>query len=409
VDASVTGAVVVTGIGTIGCYGAGCESLRRALAQSAPVLTAVDSSAGLHEKGGSRHAALARGLDLSPWVTPAAARRMSGPSKLAVAAARMAIAEAGLAGDEVWDDTGVTLATAFGPADFTERMLRAIFDGGPQSATPFHFMESVANAPAGHVAIECQARGPNVTVTQREAGPLIALGRAAADVAAGRARRALAGSVEEITPLLHAMLDRFGALAHAEGARSEAARPFDRRRNGLVAGEGATVLLLETEGDAQARGARVLARVRGGGSAFDPSASRVGWGNGAETLADGLARLLARLGLTVAQIDVVVSGASGSRAGDRLEARVLRTLYPDGQLPVVLAPKSVTGEYGGGVLATAALLVGGGELGPTAGFSEADPELGVVPHLGGRITGGRVLASSLAAGGAGAWVVLERP
>jgi 3-oxoacyl-[acyl-carrier-protein] synthase II len=404
----VTEAVVVTGVGTLGCYGAGCQSLRTALAGSAPALTNVEPPAGVGAPLASRQAALARGLDLSPWIKPAAARRMSGPSKLAVAAARMAIAEAGLGPDEIWEDTGITLATAFGPADFTERMLHAIIDGGPQSATPFHFMESVANAPAAQIAIECQARGPNVTVTQREAGPLIALARAAADVAEGRVRRALAGAVEEVTPLLHAMLDRFGALAHAEEGRPEAARPFDRRRNGLVAGEGASVLVLERETDARARGASALARVRGGGSAFDASASRVGWGTGAETLAGALARMLARLGLSAAEIDVVVSGASGARAGDRLEALVLRALFAE-RLPPVVTPKSVTGEYGGGVLASAVLLTSGAELGATAGFAEADPGLGIVPHQGGRIGGGRLLASSLAAGGAGAWVVLERP
>ncbi len=404
-----TESVVVTGIGTIGCYGVGRESLRRALAESVTALAAVEAPAGLPAPGGSRHAALARGLDLSSWVKPAAARRMSGPSKLAVAASRMAISDAGLGPDGLWDETGVMLATSFGPADFTERMLRAIIDGGPQSATPFHFMESVANAPAAQIAIECQARGANVTVTQREAGPLVALARAAADVAAGRVRRALVGAVEEITPLLHAMLDRFGALARAEGGLPEAARPFDRRRNGLVAGEGATVLVLEAESDARARGATLLARVRGGGSAFDASASRVGWGRGVEALAGGAARLLARLGLSAAGIDVVVSGASGARAGDRLEAGVLRALFAEQRLPPVIAPKSVTGEYGGGVLATAALLVNGGELGPTPGFSVVDPELGIVPHQGGPIGGGRVLASSLAAGGAGAWAVLERP
>ncbi len=400
---------VVTGIGTIGCYGVGRESLVRALARSELILSTVEAPAGLPDSGRSRRAALARGADLSSWVKPAAARRMSGFSRLAVAAARMAVEDAGLAEDEGWDDTGVTLATSFGPADFTERMLRAIFEGGPQSATPFHFMESVANAPAAQIAIDSHARGANVTITQREAGPLIALSRAAAEVASGRVRRALVGSVDEMTPLLHRMLDGFRALARAEGELEEAARPFDRRRNGLVAGEGATVLVLEGEDEARARGAEILARVRGGGRAFDPSASRVGWGVGEQTLADALTRLLARLGVAAGEIDLVVSGASGARAGDRLEAGVLRRLYPQGRLPIVVAPKAVTGEYGGGLLGAAALLVRGGELGPTAGFAEPDPELRVVPHAGGRVAGGRVLVSSLAAGGAGAWVLLERP
>jgi hypothetical protein len=74
-----------------------------------------------------------------------------------------------------------------------------------------------------------------------------------------------------------------------------------------------------------------------------------------------------------------------------------------------VAPKSVTGEYGGGLLAAAVLAVGGGDFGPTAGFAEVDPQCPLVPHAGGRLAGGRVLVSSVAAGGAAAWLVLERP
>jgi hypothetical protein len=74
-----------------------------------------------------------------------------------------------------------------------------------------------------------------------------------------------------------------------------------------------------------------------------------------------------------------------------------------------VAPKSVTGEYGGGLLGAAIRAAQGGDFGPTAGFVEPDPELRLTPHAGGRLAGGRVLVSSLAAGGAAAWLLLERP
>jgi 3-oxoacyl-[acyl-carrier-protein] synthase II len=333
---------------------------------------------------------------------------MSGPSRLAVAAARMAVEQSGLAAaDPGWATAAVVMSTAFGPADFTERLFRSITFEGPQSASPFFFTESVANAPAAQMAIDWQIQGPNLTLTQREAGPLLAVGRAVTEVASGRASRALAGAVEEMTPLLHAMLDRFSALARRTADRAEAARPFDRHRNGFLAGEGATVLVVERERDVKARGAAPLARVRGGAAAFDPTASRVGWGRGARALAGAAGSLLARLGLASGQVDLVVSGASGARAGDRLEADVLKTVFTGTAMPPILAPKSTTGEYGGGHLAAAVLAAGGGEFGPTAGFEEPDPELGLHPHRGGPLPAGRVLASSLAAGGAGAWLVLE--
>jgi 3-oxoacyl-[acyl-carrier-protein] synthase II len=334
---------------------------------------------------------------------------MSPPSKLGVAAARMAAADAGLADDVGGPRTAVVLSTAFGAVHFTERMMRSVLLEGPETASPFLFTESVANAAAAQIAIASQAQGPNLTVVQREAGVLIAAGRGAAEVAAGRSDRALVGAVEEMPPLLHSLLDRFEALSRPD-AQGEAARPFDRRRNGFVAAEGAVVLVLEAEDRARARGARVYARIRGSGAAFDPTASRIGWGRGHEGLARALRAVLARVGLMPSNVRRIVSGASGSVAGDRLEARTLRSAWGGDALPPIVAPKGVTGEYGGGFLAAAVLASSARELGPTGGFEEPDPDLGVVPHRGGALPPAAVsLVTSLSSGGAASWLVLERP
>ena len=120
-------------------------------------------------------------------------------------------------------------------------------------------------------------------------------------------------------------------------------------------------------------------------------------------------RILQRAGLEPADVDLVVSGASGAREGDRLEAEVLRAAWDGSPLPPVAAPKAVTGEYGGGHLAAAVLAAAGSPLGPTPGFAEQDPELGIVPLGGSPLPAPSVvLASSLAAGGAAVWVVLGR-
>ena len=301
------------------------------------------------------------------------------------------------------------VATAFGPSTNTEALLKQILREGPESASPSLFTESVANAPAAQIAIACHATGPSLTVCQREAGPLIALGRAAGEVAAGRARRALAGAVDEMTPLLHALLDRFGALAHGkEGVDEEAARPFDLARNGFLAGEGATMIVVESAADLARRGGHALARLLAWGSAFDPTAPPTGWGTGAEPLARALTRTLARAGLGVADVDLVVSGAAGSRDGDRLEAQVLRAAWGEHPLPPIVAPKALTGEYGGGLLAAAVLAAGGSSFGPTRGFATADPEVGITPHDGSPWTAPprTVLVTTLAAGGAAAWLLL---
>jgi 3-oxoacyl-[acyl-carrier-protein] synthase II len=400
--------ILLTGVGTLGACGVGADRLAEALATGRAATREVDRSAGYHLCGGARRACLMPSGQLGAWLSPGEARRMSPPSKLAVAAARMALRCAGLPGTAE-EETAVVVATAFGPSTNTEALLRQILCEGPESASPSLFMESVANAPAAQIAIAARARGASLTVCQREAGPLIAVGRAAGEVAAGRARRALAGAVDEMTPLLHAILDRFGALARPDADGEEAARPFDRRRTGCLAGEGATMVVLESAQGLKERGGRALARVLGWGGAFDPAAPATGWGSGAGTLARGLLRTLRRAGVAPADVDRIVSGASGSRAGDRLEAGVLREAWGEVPLPPIVAPKSVIGEYGGGLLGAALLAAAGSPCGPTAGFAEADPELGVVPHDGSPLPPPEtVLVTGLAAGGAAAWLVLGR-
>ncbi len=401
---------MVTGLGTVGAYGSGAESLRKALASSElPPLSEVDREAGYHLVQAPRKALLVDPALLREWVPPGEARRMSPPSRYALATARMALRCAGL-GEGLPDErTGVVISNAFGPCSYSEGLLRQILLEGPESASPILFMESVANAPAAQIAIAFRARGPSVTICQREAGALLAVGQAAADVAAGRVARALAGTLDEMTPLLHSLLDRFGALARNSGPDgTEIARPLDRRRSGFVAAEGATMLLLENGERTAWRGTSPLARVAAWGSAFDPTAPAVGWGTGHAGLARSLRRTLERAGISLERIDRIVTGASGSRSGDRVEALLLKEAWGEKPLPPVLAPKSVTGEYGGGFLAAAVLAAGGAPFGPTFGFEEPDPELGIVPHDGSPLAPpSTVLVTSVAAGGAASWLVLE--
>lgn len=395
--------VVVTGVGCLGPWGIGLAALADALQRGEALGTPIDRSAGYHRTHASTLVGACGPLDLDAWVSPQAARRMSDMSRYAVATARMALQDAGLDAASVRGDrTSVALATAFGPGGFTEQLARQILEKGGRAASPFLFTDCVANAAGGQVAIDLGARGPNTTICQREAGPLLALAHGANDVALGRADVCLCGSVDEMRSLSHAILDRFRALSRP-GPHGEAPRPFDRRRNGILAGEGATIFVLETEAAARARGARILARIGGSARAFDPTASRAGFGRGHAALAATLQR---RLGRELSEVDTVVSTAAGSRTGDALEAAVLRQVFPT--LPRVLVPKAVHGEYGGGTLATALLALRGGSFAFPPACTQPDPQLGIAPAHG-AVHAQRVLLSALAAGGAAAWSILETP
>lgn len=399
--------LVITGLGTVNAAGCGRRETASALRDGHQAWTEVDRSEGYHRSAGARLAGLVDPRDLSAWISGRKARRVSPPSKLALAAAKMALAEAGIEPGEEFDGrpTATVFSNGLGPSSITEKILMQIEKQGPLAVSPALFTESVSNAPAAQVALHCRAKGANVTVTQREAGPLIALARAATELSRGRAGYAVVATVDEVTPLLHAVLDRYRALARADSGGDEMPRPFDRRRNGFILAEGSTALIVETADTAELRGARVLARLTGSASAFDPSAPAFAWGRDPARLSPALSRFVDR---RIGEIDAIVSGASGSRSGDRLEAMVLADVWGPRSLPPILTPKAALGAYGGAQLAAAILTLAGKPFGAAPGEFEPDPELSVAPHDGGPLSPSTVLVSSLATGGAAAWTLLAK-
>lgn len=106
------------------------------------------------------------------------------------------------------------------------------------------------------------------------------------------------------------------------------------------------------------------------------------------------------------QLDTVVSAASGARRGDALEAELLRHVLPN--VPRVLTPKAVTGEFGGGTLAAAMLALGGSDFALPEGCGQPDPTLNIRMQPGPVVTN-RLLCSAHGAGGVSSWIMLEQP
>ena len=401
-------AAVVTGLGVVDAGGWGMEAAANSFAAPDPRPVEVDRSAGYHRWSRARCALLVDRAPRGEWLSPMAARRMSPASQFAVCAAKMAFAEAGLEPDGTAGRTAVVLGTTYGAVETTERILRQIFLDGPETISPNLFTESVANAPAAQIAIALGARGLNLTVTQRQASVAVALGRAKLELTTGRADRVLVGAVDEVTPILHAILDRFRSLAVPEEDGVERARPYDCRRSGWLAAEGAVVAVLEREDDARARGARMLARLLGAGSAFDPRAPATGFSDSPEALTDSLRHYLTRIECDRRSINRLVTGAGGHREADCLEGSLVREIWSGAELPPLLAPAAVSGAYGGSLLSAAVLATANHRFGPTPGFEAPDEDIGVEPHDGSELPSAeRTLLTSCAAGGAAGWALFE--
>ena len=285
-------------------------------------------------RGAHRTASISRVGD------PAAGRRMSPPSRFAVAAARMALEDAGSSPNA--QGRAVVMSIAFGPAAFTEGILRQILTEGPESASPSSLHRSRGERPG---RAESRSRAGEGTepdhrpAAKREPSPPSAAARPRSPT--GAPSRALVGGVEEMPPLA----PRAARSLRRAGA---AGRPTAAKRRGpsidaaaVSSPPRAPWSSCSSGRIARGNAARPCApRIRGFGGAFDASAPRVGWGGGQPLSARPRAHARARRRRPARDRGRIVSGASGSVGGDRLEARTLRAVWGDDRPPPVLAPKA---------------------------------------------------------------------
>ena len=389
--------VPITGIGVIAPDAIGIDAFRGLLAGGGTAVAVVDrfDTAGLS----AHRAALVREFKPRDFIAPMKMRRMNALSRLGVAAAKLAMDDCGAA---LGSGAGVAIGTAFGPVQTSVEYMQEYVAKGASLAPPQLFAESVANAPGSHIAIEWGLQGFNVTITQRESSALAAAMYAAAQVLKGSVAGALIGGVEEANEMLFSVLDRIGALAHAEGDVEEAARPFDDRRNGLTLGEGGAMFV------AGAGTRRPYGWISGFGIARDTTASISDWGADPASVVTAMRGAIADAGIDAGSIDAVYASANGSLRGDALEARALGMLFGE-HIPPVVATKGIFGEYAaGGAFQLAAALVALDEqtLHASCGYERG----ALLPVTRERREAGlrHVLVNSLSAGGGIVCAVLSR-
>jgi 3-oxoacyl-[acyl-carrier-protein] synthase II len=199
-------------------------------------------------------------------------------------------------------------------------------------------LNHVPNMPACHISIMNNAQGPNNSITQTDAASLLALGEAYQMIGRNRGDLFLSGGADaKINPITMLRQCLFSPLSRCTDPE-KACRPFDRQRDGMVLGEGASVLVLEELGEARRRGAHVYAEIIGFGAIFDRG--RTGKG-----LARAIAIALEQAGLTADDLDHVNAHGSSTVDGDTWEARGLREAFGSA-VPPVFAPKSYFGNLG---------------------------------------------------------------
>ena len=325
----------------------------------------------------SRLAAELSDFDPAAFVHPMKLRRMDEVGALSVAAARLALDAAGLARtSEGYDDVGVILGTCTCGVHSTGEFLERLLELGPSGAPAMLFSNTVGNAAASLVALEGMLRGPNTTVSYKEASGLAATALATDLVRAGKAGVLVSGGAEDIYDLYYQVHDWFGVLSR-DGTFPEGARPFDRTRNGFVMGEGGFVVVIEDRRRAQDRDAPVLAEVLGIGATSGLTAINA-WPIESDALVRCMRDALAEAGVAPGQVGAVYAAANGSVDFDCLEAQAIGEVF-GGRDVRTTSVKGAVGEGGmaGAASLVTAVLAGGRALvAPTAGLTDPDPACG---------------------------------
>jgi 3-oxoacyl-[acyl-carrier-protein] synthase II len=350
---------------------------------------------------GAHTAAVVRDFVPRDFIPPMKLRRMNNLSRFGVAAARLAISDRG---SELSTAAGVAVGTAFGPVQTSVDYMQEYVEKGAALAPPQLFAESVANAPGSHIGIEFGLRGFNITVTQRESSALAALMYASSQLAKGVLPAAVVGGVDEVNEIVFGVLDRVGTLAHSNGVVDECARPFDRRRNGMVVGEGGAVVIAEA-----APRREPCAFVSGFGIARDTTASISDWGVGADAVASAMRAAIEDADLSPHNIDAIYASANATNRADRLESQAIQSLFRE--VPPVVATKGYFGEYAAGgalQLVAAILAIRDQKLHASAGFAQSDDGLISPTQRQEPRELRHILVNSISAGGGIVCAVLSR-
>jgi 3-oxoacyl-[acyl-carrier-protein] synthase II len=391
--------VAVWGIGAVSAFGTSLESFRDALLDGRSAIAPVSGFTTTECR--STLAAEIRGFDATAWVPPMKLRRLDRTGVYALAAAKLAVqdAEAALATGG-HDDVGVVIGTWTAGGQSTQQFLDALFRHGPAGAPALLFDSTVGNSAASVVGLEFKLRGPNVTVSHKEASGLAAIITAVDHLREGRARALIAGGVDGLYETFFKGHDRFNVMSR-EPVFSHACAPFDEGRSGFVVGEGGFGLWL---GDAAPS-----ATARSHGEILGVAASSAAvpvnrWPTETAALTRTMKLALSDASVDPGDVDVVYASANATAALDAVEARALAETFGRSR-PIVTSLKGALGEFGAaGVAACAAAFVCGrlGRVPPIAGLARPDRALGDL-HLACTSTdapGPIVLVNSFASGGA---------
>jgi len=375
--------VVITGIGTVTPLGLDPESSwKNALAgySAANYISQFDAS-----RLSVRIACEVKGFDPVKYMDFRTARRIDRFSQYAIAAARQAVVQSGLDIRANAERVGVVMSTAVGGIRTLEDGAKTLLTVGPRKISPFTIPMLMPNAAAATVAMEFGAKATAFSVTSACASGADGIGNAWRVIRSGEADAMIAGSSDAtLCELGMGAFERIGAMTRGETI--EVPKPFDKNRDGLVAGEGSAVLVLESLTSARKRGAKILAELAGYGSTSDAYHITAPTPDGSGS-ARAIELALASAGIRPDQVDYINAHGTGTQLNDLSETKAIKRVFGEHAYKIpVSSTKSMTGHMMGTTGAVEAvfctLVIRDGKIPPTIHYRTPDPEcdLDYVPN-----------------------------
>jgi 3-oxoacyl-[acyl-carrier-protein] synthase II len=407
---------VITGLGPITCIGVGKEAFwasLRAGRSGIGRITTFDTSDLKAHCGGE-----VRDWDPTVYFPPHRLKRLDRYAQFAVASARLALQDAGLAWspEEPQARVGVSFGTALGGIANAEFEHQRFLKKGQRGVNQTLALQVFGGSAHSNIAIECGFRGVGTTNSNSCASGVIALGEALRYIRDDMADVIVAGGAEApLSPLTFSAFDFIGTMSRWTGEPPElACRPFDLERQGFVMGEGAASLIVEEYEHARQRGAHIYCEVLGyslNNEAFHMTSPLPS----GEAVTRCMRDTLADARLAPEQIDYINAHASSTEVNDSNEARCIRSVFGvhADRMPVS-GTKAFTahplGATGAIESAICALAIERSYIPPTLHHATSDPEcaLDVVPNVGREQPLRYVMNNAFGFGGINSCVVLGR-
>ena len=407
--------VVVTGLGLVSPVGIGVEPSWSALVAGRSgigPITLFDASTFP-----TRIAGEVKGFDPTQFMDRKEARRNDRFIQFALAAADMAVKDSGLdMAKEEPERVGCIVGAGIGGLGTIEEEHRTFLAKGVRKIGPFFIPSLIINLAPGQISLRYGMKGPNYSPVSACATGNHSIGDAMMIIERGMADVMVTGGCEAtITSLGVGGFCAARALSERNDAPEKASRPFDKGRDGFVAGEGAGILVVEEYEHARRRGARIYAELAGYGASADayhvtsPS-------EGGEGGARAVRMALRDAGVNPEQVGYVNTHGTSTPAGDVAECQGIKAVFGDHAKKglMVSSTKSMVGHRlgaaGGAEGVITVLAIARGVLPPTINVDDQDPQcdLDVIPNTAREVRVDVAISNSFGFGGTNAVVLFKR-